>query len=160
MVQSFRFFNKMLILVSLITLLLGCSQEKVVTYDLGTFQMGINSQGEIVELKDGIAEKDYLLSDETSYLISLKIDTVVYHPTKATFSDEGRTIEFDFIKGRKLTVRAVAKDKYFTFEVEAIRMTKIWRRSSGAPITPLLMKASAKRWALFRMKPLHSVYKH
>jgi hypothetical protein len=120
MVQSFRFFNKMLILVSLITLLLGCSQEKVVTYDLGTFQMGINSQGEIVELKDGIAEKDYLLSDETSYLISLKIDTVVYHPTKATFSDEGRTIEFDFIKGRKLTVHAVAKDKYFTFEVEAI----------------------------------------
>ena len=106
-------------LVFMTTFFFSCNNDNNTVYELNTFQLQIDSKGVLTELQ---AKNDieYSLQDHLSYLVSLKLDSTIFTPVNATFSNNNSIITLDYKNDIRIEVKAITKKKHITFEVISI----------------------------------------
>lgn len=105
--------------VMLVLLLLSCSDKSSVVYKLDTFQLEVNSKGILSKIQDhnGI---DYSHQDHRSYLVSLKLDSIIFTPTSVIFSNNNNIINLGYDNDIELEVEVICKSKHISFEVISV----------------------------------------
>ena len=116
-------FVFLILVIFTISLLLSCSNKNSVVYKLDTFEFQIDSEGVLTNLQDN-SGVGYSLQDNLSYLVSLKIDSTIFSPTNAVFSDNKSIITLDYKDDIKLEVKVITNKKHITFEVISISAEK------------------------------------
>ncbi|MFV0346361.1 MAG: hypothetical protein ACK5IQ_08990 [Bacteroidales bacterium] len=108
----------------LLSALLGatfsCSEGSKQVYQTKNLEMAFDAKGKLVELKDKINNSKLLLTDIESYLLSLKVDSAIYNPEKAEYSEDGRNIVLHYKNGVQIVVQALTNDTHLNFEITSV----------------------------------------
>ncbi len=92
------------------------SGERVIAvFETSGFEVGLNNRGEITGFKDIATGKNYLASDTNTFLMSIRIDGVIEHPSNANFIDD--IVTLDFNNEIKAAIRVDQKDTHIVFEL-------------------------------------------
>jgi hypothetical protein len=82
------------------------------------FSIGISENGAITELKDPSNNKNYLLSDTSSYIMSVRRDNAYLFPHSVSNNEDILTLYFS--KDIEARIKTEEKDSYITFELLSI----------------------------------------
>ncbi len=98
-------------------LLTACSSNQL-KLSSEEFQIQLNDKGQLVSFWDKTSKKEYIPKNQQSYLLSLRADSTIYHPSKLEWNEKGTALKLTFSGINTLAELAVAqKGAYTTFEL-------------------------------------------
>ncbi len=113
--------KKYFYLFSLLLLLLSCSIiSNDFEFSTNSFQMSIDSNGNITKLIDKNSATNYLSKDIAAPLMSIRVDDKILSPQSAIFDEENRTITLNYENDRLAQIKIESKEMHLTFELLAI----------------------------------------
>jgi len=108
--------KKCFFLVLVVISAFSCSDKKtVVSYQSGSFLIGINSEGLINQLIDLKSNKNYISKDTIAPILSCRIDSQIHYPVSANV--ENNRLVFSFKGDLQAIVKVNEKDSHVTFEL-------------------------------------------
>jgi hypothetical protein len=121
--KPFPMSFKLLTILLATLLLYSCnSQKKSFELTSDQFKMVIDAQGYIVELSNANNGKNHMVTDTLSPFLSIRVDSVIYYPQKASFYPEKEQIKLYYERDFSTTIGYAINPSHITFEVLA--MTK------------------------------------
>ena len=115
--KACNFFIK----VSLLALILFTAKAQAqVSFKTSSFKISLGKQGELTELTDVKAQRNYLYSDEKAYLLSVKIDDKIIHPNVALWQGKSSMIELTYPGNILAQVKVAQNGSYVSFELVKI----------------------------------------
>ncbi len=107
-----------LVLLLFTCLMIACSNKNnIVELENESFKISIDNRGlvtQIIDLNNGV---DYLSTDTTSSLVSIKVDGKILLPISAQILDEENMMKFTFNEKYSLDVKYWNKEEYIKFEI-------------------------------------------
>lgn len=112
------------ILALLISMLWGCSDKSLVSFETDALRFAIDAKGQLISLYDKTGKAEYKATNVSAPILSLRIDGVVEEPLKAQWDEEAQLLTLDYPSESKATIKIVEKEGYFTCEIEQIESPK------------------------------------
>jgi hypothetical protein len=84
------------VLLVSVLLLSACTSNNEKSYQTENWSLSIDSKGKLTSWKDKINNQELLLPDHETYLVSLKVDSSIIHPSAAVFSEDNQNITLSF----------------------------------------------------------------
>lgn len=104
-----------------IVLILGaCTSNNEKSYQTEDWSLSIDSKGKLTAWKDKINKQELLLQDHETYLVSLKVDSSIIHPSAAVFSEDNQNITLSFEKDIQVELKVLTKKQHISFEATSL----------------------------------------
>ena len=101
----------------------SCTREKpLVEFETAHLKIGVSDKGSILELTDLNTGKNYISMDTLAPLISCRIDSQMYYPEKASFSDG--TLNISFKGDLIVSIKVIQQATHITFELIEFNRTE------------------------------------
>lgn len=103
-------------LLVIVLILSACTSNNGKSYQTEGWSLLIDSKGEITSWKDKLNNQELLVPDHETYLVSLKSDSLIIHPSAAVFSEDNQNITLTFKNDIQLKVKVLTKKQHISFE--------------------------------------------
>ncbi len=103
-------------LLVIVLILSACTSNNEKSYQTEKWSFSIDSKGKITRWKDKLNNQELLLPDHETYLVSLKADSSIIHPSAAVFSEDDQNITLTFENDIQLEVKVLTKKQHISFE--------------------------------------------
>ena len=89
-------------------------------FSTNSFELSINSEGNITKLCDVKSGENYLFKDIASPFMSIRIDNTIIHPQILIFDQKDRIISLTYEKKIMARIKVEAKETHLTFELISV----------------------------------------
>ena len=89
-------------------------------FSTNSFEVSINSKGNITKLGDKKSGKNYLCKDMATPLMSIRVGNKIFPPHSATFKKENKTITLNYENEIVAQIKVESKESHLTFELISI----------------------------------------
>ena len=104
-------------------LALGLFAKKVeaqADFNTKSFKMVINREGRLTGLIDKATQKNYLYSNEESFLLSIKMNDNIIHPSSSAWQSKSSLLNFSYPGDVDAQVKVVQNNSYISFQLVKI----------------------------------------
>lgn len=115
-------FNSVITLLVII-LIAGCNSGNAIKFSTDTFTIAIDQNGDITKMLDSQSGKNYIATERSSPLLSIRVEGKILTPTSMNLNNEELTLHYDSVEALIL-MKVESKKSHIKFEIIDIQSEK------------------------------------
>src|SRR6187402_2828434 len=110
----------------ILLILFGCTIQAQVSFQTKHFKLSFDQTGKLTEMLDRSANKNYLASADTSFLLSVRRKGKIVKPFSLHWKNQSSEIILSFTDKTAATIKVDQQPDYISFELKQLTNATDW----------------------------------